>query len=106
MIGSIAIDFRPEDGAARRILETIEAEGFALRGLRLIPCPNQERSTLQLDLCASRPGLALDRLEHQLAALEATVAVIHRATGHRPTASAHQRRRNMTMSLAVSRSFE
>ncbi len=75
----IAIDFRPNDGAARRILDTIEGEGFALRGLRLIPCPTAERSTLQIDLGGGRTSAEIARLEHRLGAVEGIFAVIHRS---------------------------
>lgn len=80
MIGCIAIDFRPGDGAIPRILQAVDREGFPLRGIRLIPCDRVDRSTLRLDVGGARDPELL-ALERRLLALEGTIEVIHQANG-------------------------
>ena len=77
MIGCLSIDFRPSGNSLPRLLEIIDAEDFALRGLRVLPCAGEERSTLRLDIggCPSRPRL--DALERRLRACEQVIDVIH-----------------------------
>lgn len=79
MIGSMAIDFRPGDGALPRILQLIDREGFPLLGIRLIPCHGAGRCTLRLDLGGRAFGPQLQALEERLLALEDTIEVIHHA---------------------------
>ncbi|MGE5720875.1 MAG: hypothetical protein ACM3YM_00310 [Sphingomonadales bacterium] len=75
----IYIEFSPGDFTVPRILTRIESQGFALRGLRLVPCHASERSTLQVDLGGCRDRSELVELERELLGIEGTLSVIHLA---------------------------
>lgn len=75
MTGTIWIDFEPRGDALPRILGLVEADGYALREIRVIPCRGERRSTLLLDL-ADRGRGDLMELERRLGRLDETLTVI------------------------------
>lgn len=80
MIESIAIDFRPGEGTiVPKILTLVDQEGFALRGLRLVPTHGCDRATLRIDVGDSPSRARLQLLEDRLVSFEEVIEVIHRA---------------------------
>jgi hypothetical protein len=83
MICNLWIEFQPEQCSTDKLLQTIEAAGFGVHGMRLIPGNRVRRSALTVDIadCGDRAGVA--ELERTLRG-HGAISVIHTS---QPTAS-------------------
>lgn len=83
MSDCIHVEFQPATRAVPSILEVIGGAGFWLRGLRLIPCGDEQRATLTVELDGDGERRELNTLRDDLLRLESILEVIHSAESRR-----------------------